>query len=123
MKTDSGFQMRSYYCFVEWITTCSNQVEYVLKLYSDDKDAVSSIQTFDYFPSQFQGFQSLSYQAQGVLIRQIYPSMFSLAKTVLTSLLSELTLLAGETNTVVLEEAILGEEKSYPKLSRSEADF
>ena len=49
-------------------------------------------------------------------------SIFSLVKTILTSLFSELTLLAGETNTVVLEEAILREEKSYPKLVLSEAD-
>ena len=49
--------------------------------------------------------------------------MFSLAKTVLTSLFLELTLLAGETNTVILEEEILGEEKSYHKLVQSEADF
>ena len=49
--------------------------------------------------------------------------MFSLAKTVLTSLFSELTLLVAETNIVVLEEAILGEEKSYPKPILSKADF
>ena len=41
-------------------------------------------------------------------------SMFSLAITVLTSLFSKLTLLVGGTNTIVLEEAILEEEKSYP---------
>jgi len=50
-------------------------------------------------------------------------SMFSLAISVLYSLLLELTLVAGETNTVVLEEEILGEEQSYPKLVQSEADF
>ena len=49
--------------------------------------------------------------------------MFSLAKTVLTSLFSESTVLAGGTNTVVLEEAILGEEKLYSKPVLSEADF
>ena len=49
--------------------------------------------------------------------------MFSLAKTDLTSLFSESTLLASETNIVVLEEVILGEEKSYPKLIRSKVDF
>ena len=48
--------------------------------------------------------------------------MLSLAKIVLTSLFSKLTLLASETNTVVLEEAILGEEKSYAKPVLSEAD-
>ena len=50
-------------------------------------------------------------------------STFSLAILVLHSLFSELTLLAGETNTIVLEEAILEEEKSYPKLVLSKADF
>ena len=50
-------------------------------------------------------------------------SMFSLAISILVSLFSELTLLASETNTIVLEEAILGEEKSYPKPVLSEADF
>ena len=38
-------------------------------------------------------------------------SMFSLAKTVFTSLFSNLTLLVEETNTIVLVEAILEEEK------------
>ena len=43
-------------------------------------------------------------------------STFSLAKVVLTSLFSDSTLLVRETKTVILGEAILGEEKSYPKL-------
>ena len=50
-------------------------------------------------------------------------SMFSLTKTVVTSLFLDSTLLAGVTKTVVLEEAILGKEKSYPKPVRLEADF
>ena len=49
--------------------------------------------------------------------------MFSLANSFLTSLFLISTLLAGGTKTVVLVEAILGEEKSYPKPVRSEADF
>ena len=49
--------------------------------------------------------------------------MFSLAIPVLYSLFSELTLLVGETNTVVLEEAILEEEKSDLKSILSEADL
>ena len=49
--------------------------------------------------------------------------MFSLAISVLVSLFSKLTLLAGETNTIVLEEAILGEEKSYPKSVLLETAF
>ena len=50
-------------------------------------------------------------------------SIFSLAISIFQSLFLELTLLAGETNTVVLEEAVLGEEKSYPKLVLSETDI
>ena len=50
-------------------------------------------------------------------------SMFSLDISVLHSLLLELTLLAGETNTIVLDETILGEEKPYPKLILLEAAF
>ena len=49
--------------------------------------------------------------------------MFSLAISVLHSLFLELTLLAGETNIVVLEEAILGEEKLYLKPVLSEVAF
>ena len=48
---------------------------------------------------------------------------FSVANSVLTSLFLILTLLAGGTKTVVLAEAILEEEKSYPKSVRSEVDF
>ena len=50
-------------------------------------------------------------------------SMFSLAKTVLTLMFSDSTLLVGETKIVVLKEAILGEEKSYPKPIQSKANF
>ena len=48
METDSDFWMRSYYCFVEWLTTCSNLDEYALKLYSDDRDVVFSVETICY---------------------------------------------------------------------------
>ena len=48
--------------------------------------------------------------------------MFSLAILVLTSLFS-ITLLLGGTKTVVLVEAVLDEERPYPKPVRSEADF
>ena len=57
-------------------------------------------------------------------------SMFSLANTIFTLFFSDSTLLVGETKTVVGEtktvvliEAILGEEKSYPKLVQSKTDF
>ena len=50
-------------------------------------------------------------------------SIFSLANSFLTTLFSVSILLAGGTKTVVLVEVIIGEEKSYPKLVRSKADF
>ena len=50
-------------------------------------------------------------------------SIFLLANSFLTSLFSVSILLAGGTKTVVLVEAILGEEKSYFKLVHSEEDF
>ena len=48
METNSGFQMKSYCCFFEWLTTCSNLDEYALKLHSDDRDAASFVNTFGY---------------------------------------------------------------------------
>ena len=50
-------------------------------------------------------------------------SKFLLAKTVLASSFLELTLSAGETKTVVLDEAILGEEKSCPKTGFIRSSF
>ena len=50
-------------------------------------------------------------------------SKFSLANSVLISLFSVLTFLAGGTKTIVLEEVMLEEERPYPKPVRSEADF
>ena len=49
--------------------------------------------------------------------------MFSLAKSVLTSLFSISTLLLGGTKAVVLVEAILEEEIPYPKPFQLEANF
>ena len=49
--------------------------------------------------------------------------MFSLANSFLTSLFLVSILLVEGTKTVVLEVAILGEEKSYPKPVQPEADF
>ena len=48
MKIGSGLRTRSYYCFVEWLTTCSNLDKCALKLHSDDRDVVSSVETFCY---------------------------------------------------------------------------
>ena len=50
-------------------------------------------------------------------------SIFSLANSFLTSFFSVSKLLAGGTKTVALVEAILGEEKSYPKSVQSKANF
>ena len=60
---------------------------------------------------------------KGALKIDLLLSMFLLAKTVFTSLFSNSTLLVGETNTIVLEEVILEEEKSYLKPIQSESDF
>ena len=43
METDFGFQIRSYYCTVEWLTIGSNLDKYALNLHSDDRDSASSI--------------------------------------------------------------------------------
>ena len=51
METEFGFLMRSYCCSVEWLTTYSNLVEYAQSPHNDDRDAASSIYTFEYFPS------------------------------------------------------------------------
>ena len=50
MQTDYGFRMRTYYCFVVWLITCNNLDEYALKLHSDDRNAVSFVETFCCFP-------------------------------------------------------------------------
>ena len=50
METDFGFQTRAYYCFVEWLTTCSNLDKYAPKLQSDDRNATSFVKTFCCFP-------------------------------------------------------------------------
>ena len=50
-------------------------------------------------------------------------STFSLAISVSQLLFSELTLLASEINTVVLEDAILGDEKLYRRPVLLEIDF
>ena len=50
-------------------------------------------------------------------------SMFSLANSLLILLFSVSILSIVGTKTVLRIEAILGEEKSYPKLVRSNADF
>ena len=51
METDSSFLTRAYDCFVEWLTTYSSLDVYALKLRSDDRNAVSFVETFCYFPS------------------------------------------------------------------------
>ena len=48
LETDSSFQTRSYCCFVEWLTICSNLDEYALKLHNDEKDTAFSVKTVCY---------------------------------------------------------------------------
>ena len=48
MEIDFGLRTRSYYYFVEWLTTYSNLDKCALKLHSDDRDAASSVKTFCY---------------------------------------------------------------------------
>ena len=124
MEIDSGFRMRAYYCFVEWLTTCNNLEEYALKLYNDDRNAVSFVETFFLFSLLFLGFLASFFSTLGGGPKIDLPlSKFSLAISVLVSSILELTLSVGETNTVVLDEAILGEEKLYPKPIFSEVAF
>ena len=47
MEADSGFQMLSSHCSVEWLITYSNLVEYDRPLHNDDKDATSSVLAFE----------------------------------------------------------------------------
>ena len=51
MEIDSGFQTRAYYCFVKWLTYCSNLDEYALKLHGDNRNAASFVATFYFCPS------------------------------------------------------------------------
>ena len=51
MEVDSGFPTRSCCCFVEWLATYSNLVEYVQLRHSDDKNVVFSVLAFKSFPS------------------------------------------------------------------------
>ena len=70
------------------------------------------------------GFLVSFFSTLGSALRIDLPlSIFSLAISVLKSSFLELTLSTGETNTVVLDKAILGEEKSYPKPVLSEVTF
>ena len=76
------------------------------------------------FPFLAQGFLiSFLLSLRGASKIDLLLSMFLLDNTFFTSLFSNSILLVGETKTVVLAEAILGEEKSYPKLVQSKAYF
>ena len=124
MENESSFQTRAYYCFVEWLTTYSNLDEYAQKLHSDDRNAASSVETFFLFTFLVLGFLVFFFSTlDGALKIDLPLSMFSLAISVLKSSFLELTLLAGEINTAIIDKAILGEEKSYPKLVLSEVAF
>ena len=98
MEIDSDFQMRPYYCFVEWLTTYCNLDEYALKLHSDDKNVASSVETFFLFTFLVLGFLVTFFSTLGGAPKiDLSLSKFSLAISVLNSLFSELTLSAGET--------------------------
>ena len=113
METDSGFRPRAYYCFVKWLTTCRNLDEYTLKLQSDDRNAASLVKIFLLLTFLVLAFLVSFFSTLGGAPKIDLPlSKFSLAISVLASSFLKLTLLAGKTNTVVLNEAILGEEKS-----------
>ena len=43
IEADSGFQMLSCRCSVEWQATYSNLVEYDQQFHNDDRDATSSV--------------------------------------------------------------------------------
>ena len=43
IEADSGSQMLSCRCSVEWQATCSNLVEYDWQLHNDDRDAASFV--------------------------------------------------------------------------------
>ena len=123
METDSSFRMRAHYCFVEWLTTCSNLDKYALQLYSGNRDEASSVETFFVNLLSPRVSSLFLFNFRDALRIDLSLSNFSLAISVLISSFLELTLLVGETNTIVLEETILGEEKSYPKPILLEATF
>ena len=43
IEVDSGFQMLSCRCFVEWLATYSNLVKYDWQRHNDDRDAAPSV--------------------------------------------------------------------------------
>ena len=87
--------------------------EMLLFLFKLLRVSLLSLRVFNIFLLKFRGCPKIDLPL----------SKFSLANSVLISLFSILTLLAGGTKTVVLEEAVLEEERPYPKPVRSEADF
>ena len=96
------------------MTGCSTMmIEMLLLLFRLLRVSLLSLRVFNFFIILLRGAPKIDLPL----------SMFSLAKSFLTTLLSVSILLVGGTKTVVLIEAILGEEKSYPKSVRSEADF
>ena len=108
MEIDFGFRTKAYYCFVEWLTTCSNLDEYALKLHNDDKDAASLVKTFLLLTFLVLGFLVSFFSTLGDAPRIDLPlSKFSLAISVFASSFLELSLSVDETNIIVLDEAIL----------------
>ena len=56
IEANFGFQMLSCRCYVEWLTTYNNLVEYDQQLHNDDRDATSFVQAFESQPSYPQDF-------------------------------------------------------------------
>ena len=121
--------MRSYCCSVEWLTTYSNLVEYVQLLHSDGSSTVMVEMLLLLFKLLSIAFLALGFLVSFLSNLEGAPKiglplyMFSLAKAILTLLFLDSTLVVGETKIVVLVEAILEEEKLYPKPIQSEVDF
>ena len=93
-----------------WPSMTSNttmMIEMLLLLFRLLRGSLFSLRAFSIFLLKLRGSPNIDLPL----------SKFSLAKSILT------LLLLGGTKTVALVEAILEEEKSYPKPVRSQADF
>ena len=121
--------MRSYCCSVKWLTTYSNLVKYVQLLHSDGSSTVMVEMLLLLFRLLSIAFLALGFLVSFLSNLEGAPKiglplyMFPLAKAILTLLFLDSTLVVGETKIVVLVEAILEEEKLYPKPVQSEVDF
>ena len=77
IEADFSFQMLSYRCSIEWVTTYCNLVEYDRQLYNDDRDAASFVLASESYLLSLRIFNIFLIQFRGVLLRQIYPCLSS----------------------------------------------